>query len=529
MKVRSIIVIATLLLTLLISGCSAENEPEKVDFDFRIISGSENEPLEPIIEAFAKENKVKIEMVYKGSVDMMNMLSTSEISEYDGVWPANSMWITIGDTEHKIKNAKSIMTSPIVFGVRKDIAENLGFTQGEIRVNDILEAINSKKLNFIMTSATQSNSGACAYLGFLSALLGNPDTIKEADLEREDVKAKLTQLLAGVDRSSGSSGWLKDLYLSGNYDAMVNYEAVIIEANQELLKQGKEPLYAIYPVDGLAIADSPLGYVDNRDARKAEIFAKLQDHLLSADIQKQLSDLGRRTGLAGVSDQTNPEVFNKDWGIDGQKVISGITMPSGEVIKKALGLYQSELRKPSATVYCLDYSGSMSGQREKSLKSAMAVLLDQQEASKLMIQSAEKDVMIVVPFSSSILDTWEAKGNKQETLNEILSEIQNMKTNGGTDIYTPALKGIEILNDPQYDGYSRAVVLLTDGESNAGMSYDRFAKKFSELNADIPVFAISFGDSDEKQLDDITTLTRARVFDGKQDLSKAFQSVKGYN
>lgn len=31
-------------------------------------------------------------------------------------------------------------------------------------------------------------------------------------------------------------------------------------------------------------------------------------------------------------------------------------------------MYQTELRKPSATVYCLDYSGSMAGEREKTLK-----------------------------------------------------------------------------------------------------------------------------------------------------------------
>lgn len=524
MKFRAIILVAVLLM-LAAAGCA---KPEN-EADFRIISGSENEALEPVIAEFERKNNLRIEMSYKGSVDIMNMLGTSGIEQYDAVWPANSMWITIGDTSHKIKDAKSIMTSPIVFGVRKDIAEELGFTDREIRVNDILEAINQKKLKFIMTSATQSNSGACAYLGFLSALLDNPDTITEEDLERDDIKAKLTQLLSGVDRSSGSSGWLKDLYLSGDYDAMVNYEAVIIETNQELIKQGREPLYAVYPVDGLAIADSPLGYVDNKDEKKAEIFSKFQEYLLSEDVQKQLSDLGRRTGMAGVSGNVNDEVFNKDWGIDGQKVISGITMPSSEVIKEALYMYQTELRKPSATVYCLDYSGSMSGGREENLKNAMASLLDQEEAGKNMIQASEKDVMIVIPFSDDIPDTWEVGGNRQEDLNSMLSKIQNMKTGGGTDIYTPALKGIEMLNDSKYGEYSRAVVLLTDGQSNAGMGFDEFDEKFKGINTDIPVFAISFGDADEKQLKDITDLTRAKVFDGREDLSSAFKSVKGYN
>lgn len=38
---------------------------------------------------------------------------------------------------------------------------------------------------------------------------------------------------------------------------MINYEALIIQANQKLVAQGREPLYCVYPVDGLAIADSP--------------------------------------------------------------------------------------------------------------------------------------------------------------------------------------------------------------------------------------------------------------------------------
>ena len=73
------------------------------------------------------------------------------------------------------------------------------------------------------------------------------------------------------------------------------------------------------------------------------------------------------------------------------------------------------------------------------------------------------------------------------------------------------------------------MVLLTDGQSNEGPDFEEFAEEFRQLDADIPVFAISFGDADERQLQDITALTRARIFNGREDLSKAFQSVKGYN
>ena len=81
-----------------------------------------------------------------------------------------------------------------------------------------------------MTSATQSNSGASAYIGFLYALLGNPEVITEEDLQNESLKTQMKELLSGVDRSSGSSDWLKDMFLEGDYDAMVNYECLIIQA-----------------------------------------------------------------------------------------------------------------------------------------------------------------------------------------------------------------------------------------------------------------------------------------------------------
>ena len=61
----------------------------------------------------------------------------------------------------------------------------------------------------------------------------------------------MQELLSGVDRSSGSSDWLKDMFLQGDYDAMVNYECLVIQANRELEERGEEPLYVVYPYDGL--------------------------------------------------------------------------------------------------------------------------------------------------------------------------------------------------------------------------------------------------------------------------------------
>ncbi|MDK2866231.1 MAG: Ca-activated chloride channel [Clostridiales bacterium] len=519
---KNFIILLLVGIIFLLSGCSS-NET------LTIISGSENETLEPILKDFERETGIHVEMQYKGSVDMMMEMQTDAINQYDAVWPANSLWISIGDTSHKIEHASSIMTSPIVFGVRKSLAEALNLVDKDVSIHDLLELIEGDKLRFMMTSATQSNSGACAYIGFLNALLGNPDTISLKDLENEQLKRDVTSLLSGINRSSGSSGWLKQLFLEGDYDAMVNYEALVIEANQELVNSGKEPLYAIYPYDGLAVADSPLGYVNNGDADKEEAFLELQAYLLSDKVQAEILALGRRTGFGGTVSEADERVFNPEWGIDANKTISGIRMPDAEVISQALLMYQTEFKKPSLTVYCLDYSGSMQGEGETSLKEAMRLILDQETASQYLLQSTPKDMTIVVPFNQENIDVWVVEGNNSSEMNELIGKIDHLDPGGGTDIYTAAMYAIDFIQSLDYEAYIPAVVLMTDGKSNDGRSFRDFEAYYEEKAMDVPVFSILFGKASEDQLKEIEQLTRSRIFDGKDDLISAFKKARGYN
>ena len=95
--------------------------------------------------------------------------------DYDAVWPASSMWISMGDTQRITRNVQSTSTTPVVFGIAKSKAIELGWadesgTTTSPTTAEILEAVQEGRLTFAMTSATQSNSGASAYLAFLTAL-----------------------------------------------------------------------------------------------------------------------------------------------------------------------------------------------------------------------------------------------------------------------------------------------------------------------------------------------------------------------
>lgn len=491
----------------------------------RILSGSENQELEDIINACSEATGVEIQMEYKGSVDIMRELENGA-PDYDAVWPASSIWVSMGDTGHLIKHSQSISMTPVVFGIRESLAEKLGFVGEKVSVNDILTAIRDGEMSFCMTSATQSNSGASAYIGFLYALLGKQEGLTAEDLQKPDLQADIRELLSGVERSSGSSDWLKDMFLEGDYDAMVNYECLIIDANQQLEEEGKEPLYVVYPYDGLSIADSPLGYVDHGDAEKEEAFLAVQEYLLSDKTQAEIEATGRRINAGGVSKE-NQDVFNSDWGIDTERILSPIQMPEAAVLTEALNIYQTSFKKPSLNIYCLDFSGSMSGTGEEQLKEAMAQILLQENARKNFLQANAGEVNEVVFFDDTILDVQAAADDSDEALAELNQKVADFQIAGGTDIYRAAAEALEIASGYDLTNYTPAIILMTDGRSN--YNYSNFEEVWNRYEEDIPIFSITFGDADPGQLEELAKISGGRVFDGTKDLTAAFRSVKGYN
>jgi Ca-activated chloride channel homolog len=500
---------------------------------FHIVSGSENITLEPIIQRWSQKNNVKVNVSYKGSLEIAQILESGGVG-YDAVWPANSMWITLGDSKKIVKNPESIMRSPVVLAIKKSLANQLNWVKGnpDVFVRDLLENMENGKIRLMMTSASQSNSGASAYFSFLNAFAGNPDVLKSEDLLKPELKNQIKNLLGKVNRTSESSGFLKTLFVRKyeQFDAMINYESIAIEANQSLIKEGKEPLYLIYLADGLAISDSPFGYVDHKDPKKLEQFTSLQAYLLSDPIQKEILSLGRRTGLIGINlTDADPSIFNPEWGIDIKKTLTSIKFPSATVIREALDLYQSAFRKPSFTVFCLDFSGSMAGEGEDQLKAAMKQLLLQEEAKKHLLQATPNDVTIIITFNNHIVNQWMVIGNDPDRMLSLYQNVLSSEANEGTDIYKPIVTGLELIKKENTKGNNPAIILMTDGKSNEN-KLEWMKSEMQRINAGfVPIFCITFGDADPIELKEIAGFTDGFVYDGVKDLIAAFKKAKGNN
>lgn len=532
-KDKIIAVVIFLLLVFWLFGRTGENSNnddnhnKNDDKIFRIIASTSTDKMDDKLIKYGKKNGIKVEIEHYGDLEIVDILNTDS-KPYDAVWISNSIWLYMLDNSNLTTDSKSIVINPVVMAIEKSKAKELGFIDKEIYNKDILNAISSGKLKYIMASVTKTNTGATSYLSFLNSMAGSPEVLTEEMLEKENLKNDLKTFFKGVERVSGDEKYLTDMYLNGDYNAMINYESSLIEINKSLVKKGKEPLYLIYPVDGVAINDMPFAYINNdtTDEKNKEKFLKLQSYLRSDESIKLMQDYGYRSWYGGVNDNADKKTFNPEWGIDTTKYLKDMKYPSKKVITKAINLYIESFRKPTHVVFCLDVSGSMYGSGLSELKEAMDYILDKNKAGQDNLQFSDNDKVTVITFNQKVDQIIKTKYGYE--LDDVIYEINKLDANGSTNIYTPSIEALKILKDEDSNEYTKTVILMTDGHSNGG-SLLELSRYYKSNKLDIPIYSITFGSSSDDQLEDIAKLTNAKIFDGKSGLLRAFTEVRSYN
>lgn len=493
---------------------------------FKIISSTSTKSMDDDIKKYAKSKGFNVLIEHMGDLEIIDTLNSNS-KEYDAVWISNSIWLYMLDNTNLITDSKSIALDPVVMGIKKSKAEELGFVDNEIYNEDILKSIRDEKLKYVMSSVTKTNTGATTYLNFLNSLAGSPEVLTIDMLNDEDLKEDLKDFFSGVERVSGDEEYLTTMFLNGNYDAMINYESSLISLNKKLESDNKEPLYLIYPVDGVAINDMPLAYINNdsKDTETKNKFKIIQEYLRSDEVIKKLEKLGFRSWYGGINENVDKTIFNPKWGIDTTKYLKDMKYPSKSVITSALNLYIESLRKPTHVVFCLDISGSMYGSGLNELKEAMNYILDYDLSSKDLIQFSDDDKITVITFNSGVDKIYDTKLGSETSI--VIDSINKLEANGGTNIYSPSIEALKILSN-ESDDYTKTVILMTDGQSNGG-SFNELKTYYKKSKLSTPIYSITFGNSSERELGEIADLTNAKVFDGKSGLKKAFIEVRSYN
>ena len=495
-----------------------------------IVAGSEQDKvLSDVVVPWCNQHGYTCHYTELGSVDQARLLQSGN-APYDAFWFASSVFEQLGNQSNVLRDVQPMFITPIVFAGWKDEMQRLGLVGRNVSIGDIIKLVESKRTTTWATNPTQSNSGATALFAFLNYFAGNkPSTqLTMQQLNTAGVQSGIRQFIRSIAKTPPSTGTMMDDCVAHPdvCKTLFTYEDLVIEKDQELARQGKQPLYAVYPTGGLAISDAPLGFLPHGNSPdKEQAFLALQRYLLSPEGQAKVEAFGRRPhtsiglSLAGA----DPKVFNPDWGIKAAVNEPIVHYPDAPVIQAALDNYQLSYRSPVDAYYCVDGSGSMADNGGwDGVHNAAEILFDPAQESKYLLQISSLDRTTVDIFDQGSKARWTVVGNKPSALLGLRNDIQQQQPGGNTGIFKCLDRAAAQFRASPNSGLKRLVILMTDGQDNEGGNTDAIAALH------VPVIAIGFGsDADNGTLQDIANATGGAAFSSSNVVS-ALRQATGY-
>lgn len=491
--------------------------------DLRVLAGSELKELEPQILDAARSANVSLALAYAGTLEMVDRVNEGEA--IDAILPPNGAYPSLALTRKAVAKEK-LFYSRVALGVKESKARALGWDRATPDWSEVTQAIRDGKFAYAMTNPTSSNTGMSALFAVAASAAKKTEDLAAAEVDR----AALKDFLSGQKLTAGSSGWLADAYLrdQDRLDGLVNYEAVLLRLNER--PELREKLVVLYPRDGVISADYPLMLVN---PQKRAAYERLVAALKGASFQSNTLE----SAYLRPSDPT----VKRSPKLSGDVVVE-LAFPNNlDVIDAVLSAYQAELRRPATSIYLLDVSGSMRGQRIANLKAALERLTgaDARGSAARYARFQNREHVVLIPFSTHPwLPTrfaFDDARYREAVGQDLRSFVDGLQAQGGTAIYSALdvaykLAHQELSNDPNR---LVTVVLLTDGMNNRGMEFGEFQARWSgsggSASEPIRTFPILFGEAGSDELDNIARQTGGRAFDGRNsDLRDVFREIRGY-
>ncbi|MFD5501673.1 substrate-binding domain-containing protein [Streptomyces sp. NPDC127061] len=500
------------------SGGAGRDDGKPRAGTLRILASSELADMKPLLEEARKATGITVRPTWTGTLDAVELLGSGKADgAYDAVWLSSNDYLRLRpDAARRITSETPLMVSPVALGVSPAAVKRLGWKPSDVTWPQVHRAVAEGRLTYGMTDPDRSNSGFSALVSVASGLSGAQSALTDADVR--GASGKLKEFFAGQRLTSGSSGWLATAYARrGNVDALINYESVLLSLNRD----SHTGLTVIRPRDGVVTADYPLSALAAAAPEAKDSVRALTAYLRTPDAQRKLT---RDTFRRPVVPSVRPAA---PLAADARRELP---FPgSRSVADGLLHSYENKLRRPSRTVYVLDTSGSMAGDRLKALKAALTGLTG---------DFREREEVTLLPFGSSVKQvrthTVDPAG-PQRGLSAIKADTAALTAGGETAIYSSLKSAYEQIGGGTESAFT-SIVLMTDGENTTGDTATGFGSYYRALPAErrvTPVFPIVFGDSDRGELDRIAALTGGRLFDatkeqGPGSLDGAFEEIRGY-
>ena len=511
----------------LLAGCggTAPGNGGAPQVTLDVLAGSELKDMEPILADAEKKTGVHVAMSYVGTIAGIDRLGGGE--HHDAAWFAQDKYLALSAAGKSVRSRTRIMLSPVILGVKKSVAQRLGWDGGrKVAWRDVQGAVATGRFRYAMTNPSTSNSGFSAVLSVSTALAGTGDALRPSQVNQQAIAS----FYKGQKIVSGSTGWLSDAYLHAQdgVDGIISYEASIaaLDADPGL----REHLVRVYPSDGVVTADYPL---DLLVEAKHDAYDKIVAYLKQPEVQKRIVDETHRRPTDASVASGYPSI------------VAETSFPaSAGAVQQLLLRFLNVDRVPSHSFYVLDKTGSMDNDdgttktRIERMRDALDVLAgadDTLTGQFARFNNRERITLITFSVSPEIDRTFEMKqANDPAVFGAVRSLAASLTAGGNTAIFDALEAALsEAVRDRTADsGRYVSIVLMTDGENNRGDGFKEFAAKWNALPAyaqHIHIFPIFIGEANPAELQKIADLTGGRAFDArKETISEIFKEIRGY-
>jgi len=391
----------------------------------------------------------------------------------DAFSPSSDLWIKMIEASGvKVTKVSDNLVRNFAGIVMKDeIYKTIQTQYKEVNVKTITDAVIQKKIFMGYTNPFASSTG----LNFLYTLLVSFANKDEAKILDKDTVSAFQEFQKGVPFVSLTTIQMRDSVARGG-----SLQAFVMESqtynNTQALKSG----YKFIPFGYLH--DNPLYAIDNISADKMETLKLFANFAVS----RESKEIAKRYGFGG------------DYNYK-----SDLPDPNGKLLIESQKLWKTEKDsgKSIVAVFVSDTSGSMNGERIKSLKQALI------SGSKFI---DKKNYIGLISFDSKVTKLLDIDQFTDIQKAKFVAAVENMDASGQTAMYDAIIFASKMLIDAKEKHPNSKLILfvLTDGETNAGY-YNRLNKVSRLLEGvGIPIYTISYG-TNVTMLPDVSNLNEA--------------------
>jgi len=515
---------------------------------FVVLATTDLKDVQSLEKSAREATGVNLQFRFGGTMESTEAVLTGQAKAH-AAWFANAKYLlSDAQGQSRVKMQEKLMWSPLAVGVSESAAKALGWDDPKVAAGvtwkTITQAAGDGKLFYAMSNPATSNQGFMALMGVVAAAADKSEALVPEDVDR----GAIATFLKGYRLPGDNSTYLTERFIAQQgprLNAFINYESWLMGMNAS--GKLREKLVLVYPREGVSTADYPFMLLD--DTRRDD-YVKLVAWLKGKEAQGFLAQQTLRHPVNDEVAKASAALFP-----DNPLRVELPFSPDRKLADDLIAAYLNEFRRPIASTFVLDTSGSMGEDRrlERLVEALDYVAGDDASLTGRIARLTNREKIWMLPFSSTPGDPvlfeipdagrgGRGKGvsaapdsdAKAKAMAGVRDYAAKLRAHGGTALYDSILVALENMaaEKEKHPDYQYSVVGFTDGENSAGRDFAAFKAAHAQLSEDaraIPVFMVLFGDAKETELQGLVKVTGGRVFDARNTpLYSVFKDIRAY-